>query len=213
MCDHGHGHSHGHSHDGTPSGSGEDIGIGNFNLYLKIDFARFNCLNEAVDGSAKTIFRPWDDRKNFSSFVESDADEELLINVPFTGNVKLKGVVVIGGNEETAPSKLRLFKNRPHMTFDDTALETDQEIALTRDSEGAVEYATKIVKFSNINCISLHFPSNFGGEETTKIFYIGLKGDFTEAQREGILLTNYEIAPNLADHKVDQWNKMYSQIM
>lgn len=210
MCDHGHGHSHGHSH-GSDSSSGEDIGVGNFNLFLKIDFNRLTCLNEAVDESAKQIFRPWDDRKDFSKFVESDADEELLINVPFTGNVKLKSVVIIGGQESSAPNQLRLFKNRPHMTFDDAGMEPDQELALTRDSEGSVEYPTKIVKFSNVNSVTLHFPSNFG-EETTKIYYIGLKGDFTEAAREGILIANYESAPNPADHKLDQFSKVHSQI-
>lgn len=37
---------------------------------------------------------------------------------------------------------------------------------------------TRIVKFSGVNHLSLHLPKNFG-EETTKVFYIGLKGDFT----------------------------------
>ena len=97
------------------------------------------------------------------------------------------------------------------MTFDDAGMEPDQELALTRDSEGSVEYPTKIVKFSNVNCVTLHFPSNFG-EETTKIYYIGLKGDFTEAAREGILIANYESAPNPADHKLDQFSKVHSQI-
>ena len=48
----------------------------------------------------------------------SDADEELLFNIPFTGNVKLKGLIVMGGEDGTHPAKVRLFKNRPHMTFD-----------------------------------------------------------------------------------------------
>ena len=38
--------------------------------------------------------------------VDSDADEELLINIPFTGDVKLKGIVVIGGEDETHPDKV-----------------------------------------------------------------------------------------------------------
>ena len=42
----------------------------------------------------------------------SDADSELLFNIPFSGNVKLKGIIVIGGDGETHPNKMRLFVNR-----------------------------------------------------------------------------------------------------
>jgi len=33
-----------------------------FSLYLKIDTERVRCLNEAHDGSAKGIFKPWHER-------------------------------------------------------------------------------------------------------------------------------------------------------
>ena len=62
-----------------------------FNLYTKIDLNKLECLNEAEEGSAKNVFKPWDARLDQSKFVESDADEELLFNIPFTGSVKLKG--------------------------------------------------------------------------------------------------------------------------
>lgn len=37
----------------------------------------------------------------------------------------------------------------------------------------------RIARFSNVYHLSMHFPKNFGAE-TTKIFYIGLKGEWTE---------------------------------
>ena len=34
--------------------------------------------------------------------------------------------VIMGGSHEHNPSKVRLFKNRPHMTFDDAQSKSDQ---------------------------------------------------------------------------------------
>ena len=54
--------------------------------------------------------------------------------------------------------------------------------------------------FSSVHHITLHFPKNFGAEQT-KIYYIGMKGDWSEAHRHGVTLCNYEATPSIADHK------------
>ena len=138
-------------------------------------------------------------------WVESDADAELLINIPFTGNVKLKGLIIIGGEEDTHPASVRLYKNRPNMTFDDAAAPADQEFSLVRDTDGTVEYKTKIVKFSSVHHLTLHFPANLGGDEDepTKIYYIGLSGEWTKAERVGVVHPVYEARPMMEDHKQD----------
>lgn len=33
-----------------------------YSLFTKIDLDRVECLNETVDGSGKTIFKPWEER-------------------------------------------------------------------------------------------------------------------------------------------------------
>ena len=132
----------------------------------------------------------------------SDADEELLFNIPFTGNIKLKGLIIMGGSEGHHPSKGKLFKNRPHMTFDDAQSKCDQEFELVQDDDGTIEYATKVVTFSSVHHLSLHFPSNFG-EDVTEIHYIGLKGEFTPGHRTGVVNAVYEARPMLEDHKQD----------
>lgn len=75
--------------------------------------------------------------------MESDADEELLFNIPFTGNVKLKGITIIGSNDDSHPNKVRLFKNRAKMSFDDAASKADEEIHLERNPNGDLEYPIK----------------------------------------------------------------------
>ena len=76
-------------------------------------------------------------------FVVSDLDEELLFYVPFTGDVKLKGLRVIGGGGDTHPSELRIFKNRPLLGFDEVRGPPDQVIELTHDETAQVEYTVK----------------------------------------------------------------------
>nr|AEE63625.1 unknown [Dendroctonus ponderosae] len=182
-----------HNHDEAERGI-------QYSLYTKINTNDLECLNEMVRDSGKTVFKAWENRLNRDMFVQSDMDEELLFNIPFVGNVKLTGIIVIGDSTDAHPSRMRLFKNREFMTFDDVACEADQEFELQKDTEGVLEYATKIVTFNNVNHLSIHFPSNFG-EAFTVIYYIGLRGQFTEAHRHGVTICNYELRPNMSDHK------------
>ena len=96
--------------------------------------------------------------------------------------MKLKGIIIGGENDESHPSKVRLFKNRPNMTFDDAGAGSDQEFNLVHDTSCTLEYKVKTVTFSSVHHLSLHFPSNFG-EDQTRIYYIGLAGEFTAANR------------------------------
>lgn len=209
----GHGHSHGgcggHDHDHDHVTDADRAAA--YSLYLKIDTEKVQCLNEADDGSGKLVFKPWDQRMDKEKFVESDCDEELLFNIPFTGSVKLKGIIIIGGEEDTHPNKMRVFKNRPNMTFDDAASKPEQEFELAIDRNGEIEYTTKAARFNQCECISLHFPSNFGGE-TSKVYYIGLKGDFTQAHRHEVTICTYESSPNVADHKTNLFDSVNQQI-
>ncbi|CAG9566934.1 unnamed protein product [Danaus chrysippus] len=192
-----HSHCHGHDHD---HGSSDELGL-QYNLFEKIDKDNLQCLNESVDGAGKTVFKPWINRLDRIHYVESDADEELLFNIPFTGNVKLKGIRIASEETEAHPSKLRLFKNKPNMTFDDVSLEPDQVFDLQKDSQGIVEYSPKIVTFSSVSHLTMHFPNNFGAE-STRIYYIGLKGEWTPGHRHGVTICTYEARPNLEDHKL-----------
>jgi len=184
---------------GEAGALGEEIGLA-YSLYQRIDMDRLTCLNETTENSGKLVFKPWERKLDLTDFVESDADEELLINIPFTGNVKLKGLIVIGGEEDSQPDKVRLFKNRPNMSFDDVGAPPDQEFSLVADPTGNVEYKTKVVSFSSVHHLTLYFPSNLGSDHT-KIYYIGLAGEFTKSTRVGVVNAVYEARAVPEDHK------------
>lgn len=61
----GHG-GHGHDHSGHGSCEGHDHGPADlgvaYSLYTKIDTEHVECLNEALEGSGKTVFKPWEER-------------------------------------------------------------------------------------------------------------------------------------------------------
>ncbi|GLJ59127.1 hypothetical protein SUGI_1493300 [Cryptomeria japonica] len=115
-----------------------------YSLYQKIDLANVECLNEKVDGSGVNVFKSWSERLNREECVESDCDAELIFNIPFTGDVKLKGIVIISDEEL---SRVKLFKSKMRMSFDDVSGEADQEFAVIHDPQGTVEYPIKPTKF------------------------------------------------------------------
>ncbi|XP_015438675.1 PREDICTED: PITH domain-containing protein GA19395 [Dufourea novaeangliae] len=177
-----------------------ELGV-QYNLYQKIDIQNVECLNESEEGSGATVFKPWEDRLSRTKYVESDMDNELLFNIPFTGNVKLKGLIVIGGEDEVHPDKVKLYKNRPRMTFDNATV-PDQEFELCADNNGIHEYAPKVVKFSSVNHLSLYFTGR-EGQDKIKIYYIGLKGEWSPGHQHGVTICSYELLPQMNDHPKD----------
>ncbi|VDL18646.1 unnamed protein product [Hymenolepis diminuta] len=133
-----------------------------YNLYKYIDMENLVCLNERVADSGKKVFKPFEERKDSNTFVESDVDEELLFNIPFTGSVKLKGIIIAAENGETHPASVAIFKNRFYMTFDDANAAPDQCLELHEDPNGEITYPLKVMKFGSVQHLSLHFKTNFG---------------------------------------------------
>ncbi|KAG0320283.1 PITH domain-containing protein 1 [Dissophora globulifera] len=199
---HGHGHGHGghdhdHDHDEAP-----DSGLVHESLYQKIDHDNVVCLNEAEADSGKSVLKPWHEKMDDTKFVESDADEQLILRIPFTGLVKLKSISIRAEPGESAPRKMKAFANKDDLDFDNAdSTAATQEWDLVEDTQGQIaEYSTRVAKFTSIRSLTLFFNENFGGD-TTKITFIGLKGEFSEFKRDPII-TVYELQANPADHKV-----------
>ena len=127
-----------------------------YSPYLLIDLEQLQCLNESCKGSGLLALKPREEQTDSSKFVEKDADEQLLFNIPFTGNVKLKGIIIMGEDDDSHPSEMRLYKNIPQMSFDDTDKELDQTFSLNPDLTGELQYATKMSRFPNVYPLSTH---------------------------------------------------------
>ena len=93
--DHDHG-EHDHSDDITPALQ--------FSLYQHISFDDIHTLNEASEGSGRAIVKKtWAERLSAEPELESDADEQLLITVPF---VPLPSSVHTTSNHPTCPQRM-----------------------------------------------------------------------------------------------------------
>lgn len=138
-----HSHNHGEqcAHEAVDVDDPLETGI-QYSLYQKIDFENLETLNEEEEGSGKKVFKAYNDRLNFDDYVDSDCDQELLFNIPFTGNVKLKALRIIGPSDDHHPKIVRLFKNRVKMSLSDAeGMKPEQEFMLSKDINGSLEYS------------------------------------------------------------------------
>lgn len=181
-----------HDHDHGTS----DLGP-NDNLFPHIDRANVVALNATREGSV--VVKPWDQRDNEEVFLESDADDQLIIRIPFTGSVRLRSLLLKTGPGDQTPTKVALFSNQPSMDFNDVSDKAPvQEFDIPQDRNVA-EYAVKTAKFNKVSSLTLFFPASQGAD-TTKIYYVGLLGHWTERKNDPVI-TVYETQANLADHE------------
>ncbi|KAJ1673483.1 hypothetical protein EV182_005143 [Spiromyces aspiralis] len=199
---HDHGHGGGHDHDHDHSHDSEEVLKDS--LFTKIDLDNVRCMNEKEKDSIKGVFKPWDERMDVTKYVDSDADEQLIIHIPFTGQVKLKSILIRGGPDGTAPRTMKVYSNRPGIDFDNVESEKPSQVfSLVQAPNNAqpIEYNTNVIKFRQVTHLTLFFADNFG-EDTTRILYIGLKGDWIAVKQKTLSGVVYEATPNLKDHDV-----------
>ncbi|KAG6535128.1 hypothetical protein ZIOFF_000085 [Zingiber officinale] len=177
--------------------SSSAIPRGQVDLVDFVDWSGVECLNQTGNHPiANTLKQGY--RDDDGLHLESDADEQLLIYIPFTQVVKLHSAVITGPEEE-GPRTVKLFANKEHMGFsnvndyppsDSLSLSPDNlmvnYIAFTACMFNS--YASymlkfqgkpvtlKYVKFQNVRSLTIFIEDNHGGGDITKVQKILLYG-------------------------------------
>ncbi|KAH8811782.1 PITH domain-containing protein [Xylogone sp. PMI_703] len=212
-CHDEHDHS-GHSHGADGHDHSDDITPAlQHSLYQHIEFDKITTLNEAESDSGKSVVKKtWDERLQPEPELESDSDEQLLMHIPFTGQIKLHSILIRTSNSSSAPQTLKVFINRDDLDFSTASdVPPTQTFELSQTSD-IQDIAVKRAAFGKVQSLTLFFEDNYG-DDATRISYIGFKGDWMQL---GKAPTNilYEAAANPADHalKGTSINKMGSNI-
>ncbi|XP_026659402.2 PITH domain-containing protein At3g04780-like isoform X2 [Phoenix dactylifera] len=114
-----------------------------------VDWSGVECLNQStshsLDNALKQGYRDDD-----GLHLESDADEQLLIYIPFTQVIKLHSVI-IKGPEEEGPKTVKLFANKEHMGFSNANdYVPSDSIALSPENLKGTPVNLKYVKFQSV---------------------------------------------------------------
>lgn len=68
-------------------------------------------------------------------------------------------------------------------------------------------YYYRTVQFSSVQHLSLYFKGRINTEQI-KIYYIGLKGEWTPAHKHGVTICTYEARPLISDHPTSCFNEV-----
>lgn len=175
---HGHGHDgHGHSHDDDshllPDESPSDL------LFNCIDLPQVSSLNTDSFTSANSVIKPWHMRLDEAQSLSSDADDQLVLRIPFSGACKLKSLLLKTGPGGETPTSIALFVNAdPPLDFGDdldaraemkvgskgAPSQVLEQVAETRD---VVEYPLRVARFSSVRDLTLFVRGSVGGHKST----------------------------------------------
>ncbi|WOO78509.1 PITH domain-containing protein [Vanrija pseudolonga] len=214
----GHGHSHDHhGHDHGHDGHDHDVPLEagpSDSLYGVIDTEHVVALNAAGGGEqGRVVIKDWASREDETKWLESELDDSLILQIPFTASVALRSITLKAGHGGFCPSHMRVFANAPGLDFADAeSKQPTQEFEVVQVREGA-EYQVKAAKFASLTSLALHFPHNESegdDEETTRVYYVGLRGSHRPLPGRLNASIVYEAAPRPTDHKLKQGDSLAS---
>lgn len=218
MSDHSHDHSHSHSHGHSHEPPAETYSAQLVNLKIDtIQVVGLNVHNEPQE--VAKLFKDSSLRYQLKPVIKSDADEQLILHIPFlNGSVKLHSMILRTNGGSYCPRTIKLWKNARHLDFDNinessssftvthpqvgVPYDEDDEIPdeLVTESDFVEHHLPKHI-FSGVRCLTIFIENIYGDEEECHLHSIELRGEFTELTRDPVI-TLYELAPNPADHKV-----------
>lgn len=210
---HSHSHSDGFDDHIAPIPTNESQSLRNY-----IDFDKLTGLNiEQPNDKLQLVFKEQLNKFQLKDFIQSDADSQLIINIPFTGYVKLYSLIVrSSGESANCPKSIKLFKNNNNLDFDNISdtkptfkfdqpllgvLNDDDEVNL--DENNFVEHYLPRSLFQSTTQLTIFIENNWDDDEDelTRVYYIELRGLFQSPLSKDPIITIYESAANPADHK------------
>ncbi|XP_057763686.1 PITH domain-containing protein At3g04780 [Salvia miltiorrhiza] len=140
-----------------------------------IDWSSVECLNQKSSHSLPNALKQgYRDDEGLN--LESDADEQLLIYIPFNQVVKIHSIV-IKGPEEEGPKTVKLFANREHMGFSNVNdFPPSDTMVLSEENLKGKPVILKYVKFQNVRSLTIFIEDNQSGSEISKVQKIALYG-------------------------------------
>ena len=151
-------------------------------------------LNEKVEGNCRKIFKQKGDMLDKKDFTESnDDDVELMIYIPFKEQCRIKTMTMIGGEDGTAPSVIKLYVNNDNPGFELLEEKPTQTIECVENPLGELPYTLSPSKFNSTWSITVIVTMNYSADHS-KIYYIGFEGISTRKKAK-VLIGNYELKP------------------
>ncbi|EDR09445.1 uncharacterized protein LACBIDRAFT_319047 [Laccaria bicolor S238N-H82] len=146
-----------------------------------LDLSQLECLNESSSHKFESIVSGKAKNTSGNNYLLSDADEQLLLTIPFNQSVRVRSIAIQSSSIDHAPKTIKLLVNRPSLGFDDVEDADEPEVAQVLDiSKQDVQQGTPInvryVRFQAVNSLHIFVSANHGGQDETRIDSIDVFG-------------------------------------
>lgn len=126
---------------------------GHSDLTEFVTLNQVECLNQSNTHNVRNIF------KKDGTYLESDVDEQLIMNVPFNQAVKLHSIKIIPGDSvDKAPKTIKTFVNRAAIVgFDEAdSVPATETIELSvKDYEDGAVIPLRFVKYQSVHNVNV----------------------------------------------------------
>ena len=118
----------------------------------------------------------------------------------FAGVLKLHSILIRTSESSSSPQTLKLYHNRDDLDFSAASDLSPTQTLHVSQTNDVQELPVKRASFGNVYNLSL-FIEDSHGDDVSRIYWLGFKGEFTELNREPVEVL-YEKAANPKDHEL-----------